>query len=64
MNDTTNIQKHPTEEKKKSLIISEKNKTFSAKEIKEKPEAKPHEEEAVGPSTHTIPEEKAPSKKS
>jgi hypothetical protein len=31
MNDTMNIQKTPTEEKKKSLIISEKGKTLSAK---------------------------------
>jgi hypothetical protein len=60
LNETTNIQKAPSEEKKKSLIISEKNKTFSAKDIKEKMEAKPQEEGVVGPSTHTIPEDKLP----
>jgi len=31
MNDTVNVQKPPTEEKKKSFIISEKTKTLSAK---------------------------------
>lgn len=34
MNETTNMQKQ--EEKKKSLIISEKGKTHSAREVKEK----------------------------
>lgn len=38
MNETTNM--HKQEEKKKSLIISEKGKTHSAREVKEKVEVK------------------------
>lgn len=38
MNETTNVSKQ--EEKKKSLIISEKGKTHSAREVKEKAEVK------------------------
>jgi hypothetical protein len=38
MNETTNV--HKQEEKKKSLIISEKGKTHSVREVKEKTEVK------------------------
>lgn len=57
MNDTTNIPQ-PKEEKKRTIILFEKNKTLSAKEVKEKVESKPEVANIVGPSTHSIPQEK------
>ena len=56
LNDATNLPQ-PTEEKKRTVILFEKNKTLSAKEVKEKVESKAELEAIVGPSTHSIPQE-------
>lgn len=54
MNDKTNIQQ-VREEKKKSIIVSEKSKTLSAKTKKENTAHKLEKEAVVGPSAHSIP---------
>lgn len=55
MADATNLPQ-PKEEKKRTIILFEKNKTLSAKEVTEKAEPQPEPADIVGPSTHSIPQ--------
>lgn len=55
MADATNLPQ-PKEEKKRTVILFEKNKTLSAKGTTEKVEPQPAPADIVGPSTHSIPQ--------